>query len=40
MALIVGTVLNAVFFAFTKVFVLYQAELCHSVVMWAGMGRT
>ena len=38
MALIVGTVLNAVFFAFTKVFVLYQAELCHSVVMWAGMG--
>ncbi len=37
MAFIVGTSLNALFFAFTKVFLLYQTELCHTAVMTVGM---
>lgn len=37
MAFIVGTALNAMFFAFTKVFVLYQTDLCHTAVMAIGM---
>ncbi len=37
MAFIVGTALNAMFFAFTKVFALYQTELCHITVMAVGM---
>lgn len=37
MAFIVATALNAMFFAFTKVFMLYQTELCHIAVMTVGM---
>ncbi len=37
MALIVGTAGNAVFYAFTKVFALYQLDLCHTTVMAVGM---
>ena len=38
MALLIGTAGNAIFFAFTKVFMLYQMELCHTTVMAFGMG--
>ncbi|MBL6928881.1 MAG: hypothetical protein ISR44_06880, partial [Rhodospirillales bacterium] len=37
MALIVGTALNAMFFAFTKVFMLYQSAELHTMVMALGM---
>ena len=37
MALIVGTALNAMFFAFTKVFMLFQTAELHTMVMGIGM---
>ncbi|MBT3359036.1 MAG: hypothetical protein HN403_05360 [Rhodospirillales bacterium] len=37
MALIVGTALNAMFFAFTKVFTLFQSADLHTMVMAVGM---